>query len=111
MAKEHYNAQLQYKMVGNHEGVISADIDWNERNVGTVDGSVELKMLKHLNYKIANGSTAEKLEDGTVHVNAKLENSTGAERNCALDISPDGTVLGTLEMPDGKTVDFHGIRT
>lgn len=110
MAKEHYVAQVQFKVVGNHEGVFSADIDWNEKNVGPVDGTVELKMLKKIVYEIADGSMAVKQDDGTVHVEAKLENKTGARRTCVLDIAPEGNVKGNLEMPDGKIVEFQGNR-
>ena len=43
MAKEHVEADLQFKLVGHHEGIFTADIDWNENNVGQVEGTVDLK--------------------------------------------------------------------
>ena len=109
MAREHVEADLQFKLVGHHEGIFTADIDWNENNVGQVEGTVDLKMLKPIRYDIRNGSVALRQDNGTIHVEVVLENGS-ATRDCSLDITPNDEVNGNLVLPDGKKVEFHGIR-
>ena len=91
MAREHVEADLQFKLVGHHEGIFTADIDWNENNVGQVEGTVDLKMLKPIRYDIRNGSVALRQDNGTIHVEAVLENGS-ATRDCSLDITPNDEV-------------------
>ena len=66
-------------------------------------------MLKPIRYDIRNGSVALRQDNGTIHVEAVLENGS-ATRDCSLDITPNDEVNGNLVLPDGKKVEFHGIR-
>ena len=68
-----------------------------------------VKMLKPIRYDIRNGSVALRQDNGTIHVEAVLENGS-ATRDCSLDITPNDEVNGNLVLPDGKKVEFHGIR-
>lgn len=95
--------------MGRHPGEIVADIDWDETGHGPVTGIAKLKMLKTFTYPIITGSEGTMADDKSFHVYAKLQSQFGnGSLDCNLDVSPDGTIHGTIPLLKKVVLVFDG---
>lgn len=109
MAKQHYEADIKVLFMGKHPGEIIADIDWDENGRGILTGQASMKMLKTFLYPYADGSVAQKTDEGGLHADAKLVSMFGnGSLDCTIDLAPDGTLKGSIPLLKGIVLTLDG---
>ena len=110
--REHMEGRGVIRFMGQHELVLDAEFDWDEAGMAAaVSGVGRMKMLKWLIYPFTADTRAERLPDGGIHCEGGLKSQFGnGELAAFLQLDPDGTVTGHVQILRGLRLPIKGIR-
>ena len=109
---EHMEGKCKMQFMGTHDLMLIADADWDETGKNAmIDGVGKLKIINWLVYQFSPTTHGWKDDDGTIHFEGGLKSQFGnGELAAFLQLDPDGTVTGHVQILRGLRLPIKGIR-